>query len=74
MTETLVNLLALDHMSRRYGCGLNPALRTAVERDLLFPAKAASPPSSPLPPNAPLPERVVRLPQNESPRHRRKEQ
>lgn len=43
MDKTLTNLLATDALAQRFGCGLNPKLRQAIEADLRFPAKAAVP-------------------------------
>lgn len=43
MDQSLKTLLAMDDMAARHGCGLNPKLRAALEADLRFPAKAASP-------------------------------
>ncbi|MBV7407902.1 hypothetical protein [Maritimibacter sp. DP1N21-5] len=39
----LTDLLAMDALASRYGCGINPRLKAAIETDLRFPAKAASP-------------------------------
>jgi hypothetical protein len=51
MKQTLINLLATDDLARPFGCALNPRLKQALEADLRFPAKAASPqPRSPIDP------------------------
>lgn len=61
MDSILINLLALDDRSKAYGCGLNPALRDAIEKDARYPAHAASPaPQSPVDP-AMLPDNVTLL-------------
>jgi len=62
MTRYLINLLATDQLTRRIGAGgLNPRLRAALEADLRFPARAASPqPTVPLA-DADLPESIQRL-------------
>lgn len=61
MTKTFSDLLAMDKVARQYGCALKPALRAAMESDLRFPARAASPmPGEPLS-DAELPTNVTRI-------------
>ncbi len=43
MKQTLVNLLVAGDAARHFGCALNPRLKQALEADLRFPVKAASP-------------------------------
>jgi predicted small lipoprotein YifL len=60
--KTIMNtLLAADDMARLHGCGLKPALRAAIEKDLRFPAHAASPTPQDAQSLNELPENVVRL-------------
>lgn len=61
MSKTLTDLLAVDALSNRYGCGLNPKLKQAITADLQFPAKAASPLPRAADGTGPLPENVTRL-------------
>lgn len=59
MDAFLKNLLSLDATATAFGCGLNPALKAAIETDLRFLAKATVPNAQRLPDN--LPENVVPL-------------
>lgn len=52
------DLLRMDALAQRYGCGLNPKLRAAIETDTRWPSKAASPPPVE---GTPLPQGVTRL-------------
>ncbi|MEL7213144.1 MAG: hypothetical protein AAGK92_10810 [Pseudomonadota bacterium] len=61
MSKTLTDLRGMDELSSRYGCGLNPKLKAAIEADLRFPAKAAAPLPRPDDTAGPLPENVIRL-------------
>lgn len=45
MRKTLTDLLAADQLAQRFGCGLNPDLRRAIEADTCFPVVAASSPA-----------------------------
>lgn len=58
MRKSLANLLAMDAIASRHGCALKPKLRQAIEADLSFPVRAASPrPETPVDPNN-LPQNV----------------
>jgi hypothetical protein len=61
MSQTLINLLAIDAKSAKFGCALKPELRAALEADLRFPARAASPLPSEDDMQGPLPDNVNRL-------------
>lgn len=61
MSKTLSDLLAIDGMASRYGCGLNPKLKQAIQADLRFPAAAASPLPDESDLKGPLPANVTRL-------------
>lgn len=43
MSNFAKTLLATDSLASSFGVALNPKLRQAIEADLRFPAKAASP-------------------------------
>jgi len=61
MSSTLSDLLAMDGLASKHGCALNPRLKQAIEADLRFPAKAASPQlQHPLPTEA-FPDNVMPL-------------
>ncbi|MEQ3710435.1 MAG: hypothetical protein ABNH38_17635 [Tateyamaria sp.] len=57
--NTFINLLRMDEIACRHGCGLHPRLRVAIEADLAWPTKAASPESEVV--EGELPENVVRF-------------
>ncbi|WP_217359447.1 hypothetical protein [Ruegeria arenilitoris] len=60
--KTIMNtLLAADDLARTHGCGLKPALRAAIEKDLRFPAHAASPTPQEAQLQNELPKNVVKL-------------
>ena len=61
LSQIMRDLLAMDSLARRYGCGLNPRLRVAVEADLRFPARAASPQPSAAQMQGPFAANVTRL-------------
>ncbi|MEQ8429777.1 MAG: hypothetical protein RLN94_15110 [Roseovarius sp.] len=61
MDRTLTDLLAMDATARRFGCGLNPRLRAAIEADLRYPSRAAAAPPRPAAMAGPLPANVTRL-------------
>ena len=61
MNKLSIDLLAMDTLAHRFGCGLNPALRRALETDVRFPSRAASPPATPAQMQAPLPANAIRL-------------
>lgn len=56
---TFLNLLRMDELACRHGCGLHPRLRVAIEANLAWPTKAASPDSEDV--DGELPENVVRF-------------
>ena len=58
---TLKNLLAVDDLAQRHGCGLNPKLRAMIEADLRFPAKATAPEVQTIPDGDHMPQNVVAL-------------
>lgn len=62
MSRSLADLLAADGLAQKFGCGLNPKLREAIETSLRFPAVAAGPAPAPIPVEAELPDGVIRLP------------
>lgn len=62
MKSLMSTLLATDDVARQFGCQLKPELRAAIERDLRFPAYAASPQPDVEHMQGDLPENVVRLP------------
>lgn len=58
MRKSLADLLAMDAVASRHGCALKPKLRQAIEADLSFPIRAASPrPETPVDPDT-LPHNV----------------
>jgi len=61
MTGTLADLLGMDANARRFGCGMNPRLRAAIETELRFPARAAGPAPRAEDTADPLPDNVTRL-------------
>ncbi|WP_120631294.1 hypothetical protein [Ruegeria sp. EL01] len=72
MTKTLTDLLAADAVASRYGCALKPKLRQAIEADLGFPARAASPrPEAPIA-ECDLPENVQSLSSHSAKTERRR--
>jgi len=73
MAKIFADLLAIDGMAQKAGCGLKPELRQAMEASLRFPAKAASPVSGVEDLLGELPENVVRLDDADGARSRRKE-
>ena len=73
MAKIFADLLALDGMAQKAGCGLKPELRQAMEASLRFPAKAASPAPRVEDLIAALPENVVRLDAQSNTQKRRKE-
>lgn len=73
MAKIFADLLAIDGMAQKAGCGFKPELRQAMEASLRFPAKAASPASRAEGMVGALPENVVRLDETDGARNRRKE-
>ena len=71
MAKSLNDQLAADQIASRFGCALKPELRAAIQMDLRFPAKAASP----LPQHGSLagelPANVVRLGGKSGPQERK---
>lgn len=61
MDRTLIDLLAMDATAQRFGGGLNPKLRAALEADLRYPSRAAVTPPRPEDMADPLPANVTRL-------------
>lgn len=59
MTDDLRLLLSMDDVARRFGCALNPRLRTALEQDLRWPSRVAG--SAPRLDGTTLPDNVVRF-------------
>ncbi|MEM6467084.1 MAG: hypothetical protein AAF679_11355 [Pseudomonadota bacterium] len=57
--NTFINLLRMDQLASRHGCGLHPKFRVAIEAELAWPAKAASPETEVVADE--LPENVVRF-------------
>ncbi|WP_147112475.1 hypothetical protein [Tateyamaria sp. syn59] len=54
------DLLQMDAFARRFGCALNPKLRSAMEADQRWPSKAAAPVPDAVP--EVLPDNAVRFP------------
>ncbi len=73
MAKNFADLLAIDGMAQKAGCGLKPELRQAMEASLRFPAKAASPVPRVEDMVGALPENVVRLDAQTNSLTRRKE-
>ncbi|WP_294226336.1 hypothetical protein [uncultured Shimia sp.] len=73
MVKIFEDLLAIDGMARKAGCGLKPEVRAALEASLRFPAKAASPMPNPDDMTGPLPNNVLRLDVRSQASSRRKE-
>ncbi|WP_412553233.1 hypothetical protein [Shimia sp. MIT1388] len=72
MAKIFADLLAIDGMAQKAGCGLKPELRQAMEASLRFPAKTASPVPRSEDMVGALPENVVRLDaQSNSPKRRK---
>ncbi len=61
MSQIFNNLLAMDRLASQFGCALNPKLRTAMEAETRFPARASAPLPKPEDLSGHLPENVVRL-------------
>ncbi|MFP7675191.1 hypothetical protein ACG74X_17725 [Marivita sp. S0852] len=60
MSDIYRNLIAIDDVAQRYGCGLKAGLRAAMEAEVRFPTKSAG--SIPkLPGDAELGENVTRF-------------
>ncbi|WP_372577669.1 hypothetical protein [Ruegeria hyattellae] len=57
----MTDLLTTDRLARQFGVALNPRLRDAMEADLRFPARAASPRPEREQTQGSLPQNVVRL-------------
>ena len=72
MDQTLTDLLAMDATAQRFGCGLNPRLRAALEADLRYPSRAAVAPPRPADMAGPLPANVTRLADHAPERERKK--
>lgn len=62
MSSPLQNLLAVDVLAQKTGCGLRPELRKAIEADLRFSPERAGPPQRKLGSGEDLPDSVLRLP------------
>lgn len=73
MARTFADLLAMDAVAQKAGCGLKPELRAAIEASLRFPAKAASPAPQIEDMAGPLPHNVVRMGEVVDTPNRRKE-
>lgn len=73
MAGIFADLLAMDAVAQKAGCGLKPELRAAMEASMRFPSKAASP--TPLAEDmaGSLPHNVVRLGEAEATPNRRQE-
>lgn len=73
MAGIFADLLAMDAVAQKAGCGLKPELRAAMEASLRFPVKAASPTPQAEDLAGPLPHNVVRLGEAGTNPNRRKE-
>ena len=71
MSQTLTDLLAIDRIASRHGCGLNPKLKQAIETDLRVPAAAASPMPDESDLQGRLPANVTRLTPKQPPAKRK---
>lgn len=73
MAKIFADLLALDGMAQKAGCGLKPELRKAMEASLRFPATAASPAPVAADMSGEMPENVIRLGEHDGVQNRRTE-
>jgi hypothetical protein len=73
MAGIFADLLAMDAVAQKAGCGLKPELRAAMEANLRFPVKAASPTPQAEDMAGSLPHNVVRLGAAGTSSYRRKE-